>query len=36
VHLRLPARIGQGTHVRFRVAAPGVPETFVTARIVIQ
>lgn len=36
VHLRLPARTQHGTRVRFRVLAPGVPETFVTVRIVIQ
>ena len=36
VHLRLPARTQHGTRVRFRVFAPGVPETLVTARIVIQ
>lgn len=36
VHLRVPAGITDRMTVRFRVAAPGVVETLVTARIVIQ
>jgi hypothetical protein len=36
VHLRIPAGVQDGTRVRFRVAAPGVAETSVLARIVIQ
>ena len=36
VHLRVPAGVKDGLSVRFRVAAPGVVETLVTARIVIQ
>lgn len=36
VHLRVPAGIRDATVVRFRVAAPGVVETLVTARVVIQ
>ena len=36
VHLRLPAGVRDGMSVRFRVTAPGLVETVVTARIVIQ
>ena len=36
VHLRLPAGLREGMSVRFRVSAPGLIETLVTARIVIQ
>jgi hypothetical protein len=36
VHLRIPAGIQDGTRVRFRVVAPGVAETSIVARIVIQ
>jgi hypothetical protein len=36
VHLRVPAGVQDGTRVRFRVVAPGIPETLVDARIVIK
>jgi len=36
VHLRIPAGVLDGARVRFRVCAPGVPETMVDARIVIR
>ena len=36
VHLRVPAGVQDGTRIRFRLAAPGVPETLVVATIVIQ
>ena len=36
VHLRVPAGVKDGLSVRFRVAARGVVETVVSARIVIQ
>jgi molecular chaperone DnaJ len=36
VNLRLPARVQEGTRVRFRVAVPGVRQTVVLARIVIR
>ncbi|MGH9410756.1 MAG: DnaJ domain-containing protein [Vicinamibacterales bacterium] len=36
VHLRIPARVQDGSRVRFRVAAPGVAQALVDARIVIK
>jgi hypothetical protein len=36
VHLRIPAGVQDGTRIRFRVAAAGVAETSILARIVIQ
>ena len=36
VHLRIPPGVLDGTRVRFRVSAPGAPETVVDARIVIR
>jgi DnaJ domain len=36
VHLRIAPSLADGTHVRFRVAAPGVREVVVCARIVIR
>jgi hypothetical protein len=36
VRLRIPAGVHDGTHVRFRVTAPGLPETVLDARIVIR
>ena len=36
VHLRIPARVQDGTRVRFRVAAPAIVHTLVDAKIVIK
>ena len=36
VHLRIPARVQDGTRVRFRVSAPAIVHTLVDARIVIR
>ena len=36
VHLRIPAGVQDGTRIRFRVTAPGVAESSIVARIVIQ
>jgi DnaJ-class molecular chaperone len=36
VHLRIPAGVQDGTRIRFRVAAPGVAEACILARIVIR
>jgi hypothetical protein len=36
VHLRIPPGIQEGTVIRFRVRGPGIPETSILARIVIQ
>jgi hypothetical protein len=36
VHLRIPPGIQDGARIRFRVVAAGVPETLITARILIQ
>jgi hypothetical protein len=36
VHLRVPAGVRDGTRVRFRIAAAGVRETLIGARIVIK
>jgi hypothetical protein len=36
VRLRIPAGVRTGTRIRFRVAAPGVSDTSIVARIVIQ
>ena len=36
VHLRVPAGVHDGTQLRFRVAAPGLRETLIDARIVIK
>jgi molecular chaperone DnaJ len=36
VRVRIPAGVRDGTCVRFRVSAPGVPDTTVDARIVIR
>ena len=36
VNLRVPAGVQDGTRVRFRVAAPGIRETLIDARIVIK
>ena len=36
VHLRIPARVHDGTRVRFRVSAPAILRTLVDARIVIR
>ncbi|HEX5474525.1 MAG TPA: DnaJ domain-containing protein [Vicinamibacterales bacterium] len=35
VRLRVPAGVQDGTHVRFRLRAPGIPDTLVDARVVI-
>jgi hypothetical protein len=35
VHLRVPPGVQDGTRIRFRVVAAGVPETSILARIVI-
>jgi hypothetical protein len=36
VRLRVPAGVRDGTRVRFRVTAPGLPETTIHARIVVR
>jgi DnaJ-class molecular chaperone len=36
VHLRIPPRVQDGTRIRFRVVAAGVPETSILAHIVIR
>jgi DnaJ-like protein len=36
VRLRIPAGVRDGTHVRFRVVAAGIPETIIDARIVVR
>jgi hypothetical protein len=36
VHLRVPPGVQDGTRLRFRVAAPGIRETLIDARIVIK
>lgn len=36
VNLRIPARVQEGTRIRFRVPGPGVRRTLVDARIVIR
>ena len=36
VHLRVPAGVRDGTRIRFRVTAPGVADTAILARIVIE
>lgn len=36
VNLRIPAGVHEGTRLRFRVAAPGIPETLIDARVVIK
>ena len=36
VRLRIPAGVQDGTRVRFRVTAPGIPQTTLHARIVVR
>ena len=36
VNLRIPAGVHHGTRMRFRIAVPGIRQTIVNARIVIQ
>ena len=36
VRLRVPAGVPDGTRVRFRLAAPGIPDTIIDARIVVR
>jgi hypothetical protein len=36
VSLRIPPGVQDGTRIRFRVTAPGAPETTIHARIVIR
>ena len=36
IRLRVPAGVQDGTRIRFRVAAPGVPETILHARVVVR
>ncbi|PYR88877.1 MAG: hypothetical protein DMF84_26420 [Acidobacteria bacterium] len=36
VRLRIPARVHDGTRVRFRLAAPGIPDTIIDARIIVR